>query len=56
MYFCTNIKDHCHEISLIYDGTIFGIYMVYGVGFCTHHMNMEALLVNLHVMFCQYIM
>ena len=55
MYFCTNIKDHCHEISLIYDG-IFGIYMVYGVGLWTQNMNMEALLVNLHVMFCQYIM
>ena len=54
MYFYNNIKDHCRRVSLLYDG-ICGIYMAYGVGFWTQNVNMDAIVANLHVMFCQYI-
>ena len=30
--------------------------MAHGVGFWTQTVNSDALVVNLHVMFCQYIM
>ena len=52
MHCCTNIRDHCQGISLLYDG----IYMAYGVGFWTQNVNKDALVMNLYVMFCQYIM
>ena len=40
--------------NTVYD-PIYGIYTAYGVGFWTQNVNMDALVVNLHVMFCQYI-
>ena len=54
MHFCTNIKDHRQGISLLYH-VICGIYMAYGVGFWTQNVNMNNIVVNLHVMFRQYI-
>ena len=55
MHFCADINNYCWGISLLYDG-IYGIHIAYGVGFWTQIVNMDPLVVNLHVMFCQYIM